>query len=240
MRSIMAMEERNSGNSSGQYLGDMDSISDIDDDDDDDCKGFILASPGALEQERLTSIQPTIRQQRRRLCSDNGADNDISHQRRSPESPNTPNNNLAGMNYVTSTSSLFGMAIAHPSDGKLNNDEGNADGFQVPLAKAPATGGSNLQSLKRRKSDSSFASVGLALEGAGGCSERDLVTPPTMPAASTPPALSPKEGHLMVNDQYAGDNYSSAYEGQEGGSNHSVAYGAHLHAKSSPVLQTPS
>lgn len=178
---LQAMMEERAG-----MNAEMGSVSDIDDD-----EGFILASPSAIEEERLASCQPA-RQRRRRSCD--RFSNTASAPRESPTlSPNASNTNLAGMNYVTSSTSLFGMDIAHPTDqtGAIAPKTSCESLSTKKTGSLPTS--QDVNSLKRRMSDASFDSVGLALDGTGG---RDLVTPPTVPNPGTPPPLSPKGGYF--------------------------------------------
>ncbi|CAB9520368.1 expressed unknown protein [Seminavis robusta] len=228
------MEEKHSMN------GDMGSVSDIDE---DEC--FVLASPSAIEQERFASYQPA-RQRRRRSCD-----------RTSPDSPNESNTNLAGMNYVTSSTSLFGMDIAHPTDcnnltdRKTTNDESPSSPKQSsgPLGKDQNNSrAQEYQSMKRRKSDASNVSIGLALDSCtSGDGGRDLVTPPAMPNPQTPPPLSPKQEDFMPVIMPHGTVYHHAASQAAsvcvaGADRQSVtmaiarmAFEAHYHSGSSPV-----
>ena len=170
LQAMMEEDERKAG------AGDFGSVSDIDDD-----EGFILAAPCTIEEERFASCQPA--RQRRRRSTD----------RFSSASPNLSNTNLAGMNYVASNTSLFGMDIAHPTEptGILG-----ASTTLASTASQIVTGPADmLQNQHRRKSDTSLASIGLALEGS--LSGRDLVTPPPMASPQMPPLLSPREGYVL-------------------------------------------
>jgi len=190
--------------------GDWGSMSDLDDD-----EGFVLACPGAIEAERLARHQPA--RQRRRHSTD---------QSTGRASPNASNSNLVGMNYVPSNTSLFGMDIAHPPEASASGGlAGNAETGPFPEAGMPdepttpvASGSSSAgypflpashPFMHRRKSDASSGSIGLALEGPGAGTGRDMVTPPPMPNPSTPPPLSPKDGFFMPmvqNNGFTGDS----------------------------------
>lgn len=247
---LMAMMEesvKQGPNGSGMDMG---SVSDIDED-----EGFILACPSAIEQERFESCQPA-RQRRRRSC-----DRFVGQAGR--DSPAlSPNANLAGMNNVTSSTSLFGMDIAHPSENAANS-AANAEFGRAPnsidAAKAPTSGGqpngpvvgsSESHTMKRRKSDASLDSIGLALDVSGGDpAGRDLVTPPAIPNPATPPALSPRENSLMPVVMPQGTVHHSFGKRQPGsvciaGADRKsvtmaiarMASEAQGHAESSPVL----
>lgn len=195
---LMAMMEESVKKSPNGGGMDMGSVSDIDED-----EGFILACPSAIEQERFESCQPA-RQRRRRSC-----DRFVGQTGR--DSPTlSPNANLAdGMNNVTSSTSLFGMDIAHPTDnaaGSASNAEFGRALKTINTTKAPMLGGQpndqvgsqGTHTMKRRKSDASLDSIGLALDVVGGdTAGRDLVTPPTIPNPATPPPLSPRDNSFM-------------------------------------------
>ena len=232
LQSMMEEEGRKAGS-------DLGSVSDIDED-----EGFILAAPSAIEEERFARCQPA-RQPRRR-----------SIDRFSNASPNTSNTNLAGMNYVTSNTSLFGMDIAHPADAsgaigsefRTHPDFAATHGstFAVSSAKEASTAGV-FQTHNRRKSDNSLSSIGLALEGNGGDGGRDLMTPPPMPTPQTPPVLSPKEGcflPVMENGKVVEGHRSNQTKVCIAGADKlsvtmaiaKMAFEAQHHSESSPVL----
>ena len=178
LQAMMEEDERKAG------TGDFGSVSDIDED-----EGFILAAPSTIEEERFASCQPA--RQRRRRSSD----------RFSTASPNNlSSTSLAGMNYVNSHTSLFGMDIAHPTEstGILGSSDARSQLDFTAMSTAsqvvPGLAGM-LQSHNRPKSDASLASIGLALEGT--ISGRDLVTPPPMACPQMPPLLSPREGCVL-------------------------------------------
>jgi len=149
----------------------------------DDDEPFLLAAPGTIIEEKLQASSRRNRRRRSHIC---GERSELPSSSRPPTMPATATSSasLMGMNFVFSNSNI------DRSNMEMKLPDSTGAGTMRPSESYGSFG-----SLKR---DDSMLSFGLAFEDEGSSSRnfenrgRDLITPPVMMDAQSPPPLSPR------------------------------------------------
>jgi hypothetical protein len=149
-------------------------------DSDDDNEPFLLAAPGIIIDEKLQASHRQFRQRRWRVPKTTGSAAIAMPPVIRSTDHNASCSSLFGTEFLPSSSELFGMDKSNSSNGNLQLSE-------------------SMSSLQRGLLKRDESPLGLAIDETNYCgindssSGRDLITPPIMLQAHSPPPLSPRQ-----------------------------------------------